>query len=252
MHLRAGVVCAHTDRVAHQGLLAAHDPGHDQLQRMAQQPEQQHHGQLDNQLLLVDLVSFDHCQEVNASITGPYWSAAELLGHPQPLRLQACEFCAAQHAEAAVIIHSQQTCRPAIEDIPLTSQLLPAAFHTVQLVRVPPAVEQQVLLQFDVGAWAQPLPSRARQQADQQQRLPQESIGLWVPPHPRISNHSLYKLEQRLAKGRTLDVQRIVRALQEQFPESQQPGEPHCLDEAAARGCMMPRLGNQAAPDRLC
>jgi hypothetical protein len=94
----------------------------------------------------------------------------------------------------------------------------------VQLVQIPPAVEQQVLMQFDVGAWAQPLPSNARQQAEQQQRLPQESIGLWVPPHPRINSSSLYKLEQRLAKGRPLDMQKIVRALQEQFPESQQPG----------------------------
>lgn len=79
-------------------------------------------------------------------------------------------------------------------------------------------------MQFDVGSWFHPLPSQPRQQADQLQRLPQESLGLWVPPHPRISSSSLYKLEQRLAKGRTLDVQRIVQALQEQFPESRQPG----------------------------
>jgi hypothetical protein len=93
----------------------------------------------------------------------------------------------------------------------------------MQLVQVPPAVEQQVLMQFSVGAWSQPLPSQARQQADQLQRLPQESVGLWVPPHPRINSGSLYKLEQRLAKGRPLDVRRIVRALQEQFPDCQQP-----------------------------
>jgi hypothetical protein len=79
-------------------------------------------------------------------------------------------------------------------------------------------------MQFDVGPWSQPLPSQARQQADQLQRLPQESVGLWVPPHPRINCGALYKLEQRLAKGRRLDVCRIVRALQEQFPESQRPG----------------------------
>lgn len=94
----------------------------------------------------------------------------------------------------------------------------------LQLVQILPAVEQQVLMQFDVGAWTHPLPSKPRHQADQQQRLPQESIGLWVPPHPRINKSSLYKLEQRLAKGRPLDLQKIVRALQEQFPASQQPG----------------------------
>ena len=175
-----------------------------------------------------------------------------LLGHPQTLPQQACGIqCSStrrgcgQHTQSANLPSST-------EDSPLTSRLRPAACCTVQSVRVPPAVEQQVLLQFDVGAWAQPLPSRARQQADQQQRLPQESIGLWVPPHPRISNRSLYKLEQRLTKGRTLDVQRIVRALQEQFPESQQPGEPHCLVEAAGRGCMMPGLGNTGWPVCSC
>jgi hypothetical protein len=94
----------------------------------------------------------------------------------------------------------------------------------VQLVQMPAAVEQQVFMQFDVGAWQLPLPSHARQQADQLQRLPQESIGLWVPPHPRINNSSLYKLEQRLAKGRTLDVRRLVQQLQEQFPQAQEPG----------------------------
>lgn len=94
----------------------------------------------------------------------------------------------------------------------------------MQLVQIPAAIEQQVLLQFDVGPWAQPLPSLARQHADALQRVPQESVGLWVPPHPRINAHSLYKLEQRLAKGRALDVRRLVRALQEQFPQGQQPG----------------------------
>lgn len=79
-------------------------------------------------------------------------------------------------------------------------------------------------MQFDVGAWQLPVPSQARRQADQMQRLPQENIGLWVPPHPRINDSSLYKLEQRLAKGRTLDVRRLVRQLQEQFPQSQEPG----------------------------
>jgi hypothetical protein len=75
-----------------------------------------------------------------------------------------------------------------------------------------------------VGAWSQPLPSLARQQADKLQRVPQENVGLWVPAHPRINNGSLYKLEQRLAKGRTTNVQRIVQELQEQFPGAQQPG----------------------------
>lgn len=79
-------------------------------------------------------------------------------------------------------------------------------------------------MQFDVGPWQLPLPSNARLQADQLQRLPQESIGLWVPPHPRINDSSLYKLEQRLAKGRTLDVRRLVWQLQEQFPQAQEPG----------------------------
>lgn len=105
------------------------------------------------------------------------------------------------------------------------SSTQPACRLLLQLVQVPPALEQQVLMQFNVGPWSQPLPSQARQQADQLQRLPQESVGLWVPPHPRINNGSLYKLEQRLAKGRPLDMRRIVRALQEQFPDCQQPGE---------------------------
>lgn len=80
-------------------------------------------------------------------------------------------------------------------------------------------------MQFDLGRWwQQPLPSQQRLLADQLKRLPQESMGLWVPPHPRINSSSLFKLEQRLKKGKTLDVRRIVHALQEQFPEAQQPG----------------------------
>lgn len=41
-------------------------------------------------------------------------------------------------------------------------------------------------------------------------RLPQEEIGLYVPPHPVLNQGSLYKLEQRLAKGRQLDVPALL------------------------------------------
>jgi hypothetical protein len=92
-------------------------------------------------------------------------------------------------------------------------------------VQLPLAIERQVLMQFDVS-WLlqQPLPSAARQQADALQRLPAESLGLWVPTQPRASSASLYKLEQRLARGRRLDVAGVVAALQEQFPDARQPG----------------------------
>lgn len=189
-------------------------------------PQQQQGQQLDGQLLLVDLVSFDHCQEVSLHLISglAFLQACDMtfvMGSEQRLRGEDTE------SNGCSDDNPQPCDEPAGWPTPLSP--LPCccclgAFPTVQLVQIPPAVEQQVLMQFDVGAWAQPLPSMARQQADQQQRLPQESIGLWVPPHPRINSSSLYKLEQRLAKGRPLDMQKIVRALQEQFPESQQPG----------------------------
>eukprot|EP00878_Enallax_costatus_P041446 GHUV01048227.1.p1 GENE.GHUV01048227.1~~GHUV01048227.1.p1 ORF type:complete len:323 (+),score=114.29 GHUV01048227.1:813-1781(+) len=91
-----------------------------------------------------------------------------------------------------------------------------------QLIQVPPVVEQQLFHQFATDWLARPLPAPARQQADELHQLPQETLGLYVAPHPRISNGSLYKMEQRLAGARKLDVQRIVKQLQEQFPDAQQ------------------------------
>ncbi|KAF6253870.1 hypothetical protein COO60DRAFT_1642856 [Scenedesmus sp. NREL 46B-D3] len=93
----------------------------------------------------------------------------------------------------------------------------------LQLVQVPPHIEQQVLQQFSTGFLGLPLPSAARQQAEQLQRLPQESVGLYVAPHPRASSSSLFKLEQRLQRARSVDVQQLVQQLQEQFPAAQQP-----------------------------
>jgi hypothetical protein len=92
----------------------------------------------------------------------------------------------------------------------------------LQLVQVPPQIEQQVLQQFATGFLGLPLPSAARQQAEQLQRLPQESLGLYVAPHPRASSSSLFKMEQRLQRARQIDVQQLVRQLQEQFPAAQQ------------------------------
>lgn len=207
-----------------QGLLTPGRPASDkQLLRRQLEEQQRYDEQQDNQLLLVDLVSFDHCQEV---------TEADLLVFLQHLqqheaavaRFQSLSVHCAGHAP---YMHScgQGTVAKPTGLQTNCSVLCPS----LQLVQVPPAVEQQVLVQFDVGAWSQPLPSYARQHADQLQRLPQENVGLWVPPHPRINNSSLYKLEQRLAKGRTLDARRIVRALQNHIPDSQQPGKPGSL-----------------------
>lgn len=89
-------------------------------------------------------------------------------------------------------------------------------------MQVPPQIEQQVLQHFATGFLGLPLPSAARQQAEQLQRLPQESLGLYVAPHPRASSSSLFKLEQRLQRARQIDVQQLVRQLQEQFSAAQQ------------------------------
>lgn len=95
----------------------------------------------------------------------------------------------------------------------------------LQLTKVPLQVEQQVVQQFATDWLARPLPAPARQQADQLQQLPQETLGLYVAPHPRINNRSLYKIEQRLTGARKVDVQRLVKQLQEQCPDAQQSGK---------------------------
>lgn len=82
-----------------------------------------------------------------------------------------------------------------------------------------------VLQQFEASWSGQPVPSAARQQADQLKRLPQETLGLYVAPHPRISNGSLYKMEQRLMGARKLDLRRLVKQLQEDFPDTQHVGK---------------------------
>lgn len=82
-----------------------------------------------------------------------------------------------------------------------------------------------VLQQFEASWSGQPVPSAARQQADQLKRLPQETLGLYVAPHPRISNGSLYKMEQRLMGARKLDLKRLVKQLQEDFPDTQHVGK---------------------------
>jgi hypothetical protein len=97
-------------------------------------------------------------------------------------------------------------------------------------VRVPPALERAVLLRFDSSAVLHtPLPSDARKHTDALQRLPQEAVGLWAAPRPRISHASLYKLEQRLAKGARVDAAAIAAALQEQWPDARQPGLCVCV-----------------------
>lgn len=112
---------------------------------------------------------------------------------------------------------------------------------------MPLQVEQQVLQQFATNWSSQPLPSSARQQADQSNQLPQETIGLYVAPHPRISSCSLYKMEQRLSGARKLDAQRLVKQVQEQFPDAQQIGMYHslCLHyiHTAAVCCLEPACG---------
>eukprot|EP00879_Flechtneria_rotunda_P023418 GHRR01024770.1.p1 GENE.GHRR01024770.1~~GHRR01024770.1.p1 ORF type:complete len:220 (+),score=88.79 GHRR01024770.1:402-1061(+) len=107
--------------------------------------------------------------------------------------------------------------------------------HCQEKVHLPCHEQQQLLLQFDTNICGQPLPNAARQQADQLQRLPQETLGLYVPPYPRISNFSLYKLEQRLAKARRLDMRRVVAELQEQFEDAQHPGALHLPEISRAR-----------------
>lgn len=51
-----------------------------------------------------------------------------------------------------------------------------------------------------VGAGAV-APSPARAAADRARRAPEEELGLYVAPQPRVSDASLYKMEQRLACG---------------------------------------------------
>eukprot|EP00775_Hariotina_reticulata_P004277 gene4277-4531_t len=92
-----------------------------------------------------------------------------------------------------------------------------------QPVQVPLWLEQLALQQFDTSWLGAVQPSHARLHADRLQMLPHESLGLYAAPQPRISNGSLYKMEQRLHRGRQLDMQSIVRQLQLQFPEAQQP-----------------------------
>jgi hypothetical protein len=99
-----------------------------------------------------------------------------------------------------------------------------ACVELEQLLQVPRWFEQQTLQHFDAGWLGALQPSHARLHADRLQMLPQESLGLYAAPQPRINNGSLYKMEQRLTHARHLDMQRIIKQLQVQFPEAKQPG----------------------------
>ncbi|KAI8465651.1 MAG: hypothetical protein J3K34DRAFT_487137 [Monoraphidium minutum] len=71
--------------------------------------------------------------------------------------------------------------------------------------------EAQLLLRFDAGRLGRPAPSAARAAADLAGREPEEELGLYVAPRPRVSNWSLYKMEQRLAKAVTIDAAALAR-----------------------------------------
>ncbi|GBF93799.1 hypothetical protein Rsub_06131 [Raphidocelis subcapitata] len=74
-----------------------------------------------------------------------------------------------------------------------------------------PQLEAALFLAFARDARGAPAPSAARRAADAASRVPEEELGLFVPPHPRVNNGSLYKLEQRLSRATAIDPSALAR-----------------------------------------
>jgi hypothetical protein len=96
---------------------------------------------------------------------------------------------------------------------------------TIQVLLPEFRLEQQVFMGFPKDSLHRPIPTAARQVANQTRRHPAEELGLYVAPTPKLNSASLHKMEQRLALARRLDVAALVAQLQQQFPTAMQPGQ---------------------------
>lgn len=84
--------------------------------------------------------------------------------------------------------------------------------HTVclQILDIDPHIDQELLMQFDKAPLGGPKALPAREAAIVAARQPKEELGLYVEPQALLGLNSLFKMEQRLTKARTLDKATLV------------------------------------------